>query len=42
VTGTTAGIVPVGAHGVCTANGIAGSQLSTVGPCASTHGQSIF
>jgi|266.fasta.fasta_contig_51_2495650_length_695_multi_4_in_0_out_0_1 type IV pilus assembly protein PilA len=42
VTGTNAGIVPVGAHGVCTAAGIAGSQLSTVGPCASTHGQSIF
>ncbi|MFO0691418.1 MAG: prepilin-type N-terminal cleavage/methylation domain-containing protein [Myxococcota bacterium] len=42
VTGTTAGIAPVGAHGSCTANGIAGNLLSTVGPCIATHGQSIF
>ena len=42
VTATTAGIVPIAGHGICTANGIAGNQLTTVGPCAATHGQSIF
>lgn len=41
VTGTTAGIAPA-SHGVCTAAGIAGAKLTTVGPCLSTHGQSIF
>ena len=42
VTGTTTGIAPIAAHGVCTATGIAGNQLTTVGPCAATHGQTIF
>jgi type IV pilus assembly protein PilA len=42
VTGTTAGVAPIAAHGVCTANGIAGNQLTTVGPCGATHGQTIF
>lgn len=42
VTGTTAGVGPIAGHGVCTANGIAGNQLTTVGPCATTHGQSVF
>ena len=42
VTGTTTGVAPVGAHGGCTATGIAGNLLSTVGPCIATHGQSIF
>lgn len=41
VTGTTTGIAPA-SMGVCTAAGIANSQLSTVGPCATTHGQSVF
>src|SRR5690606_34724321 len=41
VTGTQAGIAPA-TMGVCTANGIVGDQLSTVGPCLGTHGQSIF
>jgi type IV pilus assembly protein PilA len=42
VTNTTAGIAPIGAHGVCTAAGVAGNQLTTVGPCLATHGQTIF
>lgn len=41
VTGTTAGIAPA-SMGFCTANGIAGNLLSTVGPCVATHGQSVF
>ncbi len=41
VTGTAAGIAPA-SHGICTANGIANNQLTTVGPCAAAHGQSIF
>lgn len=41
VTGTNAGVAPA-SHGICTANGIAGNQLTTVGPCATTHGQSVF
>lgn len=41
VTGTTAG-VNTASFGTCTANGIANNQLSTVGPCATSHGQSIF
>jgi type IV pilus assembly protein PilA len=40
VTGTNAGIV--GVHNECVAAGIAGNQLSTVGPCVATYGQSIF
>ena len=42
VTGTTAGVNPASMTGECTANGIANNQLSTVGPCATTHGQSVF
>ncbi|MEZ4334639.1 MAG: prepilin-type N-terminal cleavage/methylation domain-containing protein [Myxococcota bacterium] len=31
-----------GVHPECTNAGIAGGQFSTVGPCATTYGQSIF
>jgi len=41
VTNTLLGIAPA-TMGVCTTAGIANSQLSTVGPCATSHGQSIF
>lgn len=41
VTGTNAGIAPA-SMGICTANGIAGNKLTTVGPCDVTHGQSEF
>mgnify|MGYP006151636385 CR=1 FL=1 len=41
VTGTTVGIEPA-SMGVCTIAGVAGNQLSTVGPCEPSHGQSIF
>ena len=41
VTGTVTGVAPA-SMGTCTGAGIANSQLSTVGPCATTHGQSIF
>ena len=41
VTGTTAGVAPA-SHGQCTTAGIAGSRLTTVGPCIATHGQSVF
>jgi type IV pilus assembly protein PilA len=41
VTGTTAGVAAIGGHGVCDANG-ANGKLTTVGPCAATHGQSVF
>ena len=40
-TGTTAGVAPA-SMGDCTAAGIAGGLLSTVGPCVAQHGQSIF
>jgi len=40
VTGTNAGLA--GIHPECLAGGIVGNQLSTVGPCATTYGQSIF
>ena len=40
-TGTNAG-VDTASFGECDANGIANSQLSTVGPCNVSHGQSIF
>ena len=40
-TGTLAGVAPL-SFGTCVAAGIANSQLSTVGPCATSHGQSIF
>jgi type IV pilus assembly protein PilA len=41
-TGTTAGIVPA-SLGICTTTGVqGGTQLTTVGPCAATHGQSVF
>jgi len=40
VTGTAAGLV--GLHPECLATGIVNAQLSTVGPCATTYGQSIF
>ena len=39
--GATAGIAPA-TMGVCTTAGVAGGQLSTVGPCLASHGQSIF
>ena len=40
-TGTLAGVAPL-SFGTCVAAGIAGGQLSTVGPCLASHGQSIF
>ena len=40
-TGTLAGVAPL-SFGTCVAAGIANNQLSTVGPCATSHGQSIF
>jgi type IV pilus assembly protein PilA len=42
VTSTAAGVAPIAAHGICTNAGIVNSQLTTVGPCAAAHGQSIF
>ena len=41
VTNTLLGIVPA-SMGVCTTAGVANGQLSTVGPCLASHGQSIF
>ena len=40
-TGSTTG-VDTASFGTCTSAGIAGSQLTTVGPCDTTHGQSVF
>jgi type IV pilus assembly protein PilA len=43
-TGTTAGVAPASlGAGLCTTAGVqGGSQLTTVGPCSATHGQSVF
>ena len=41
VTGTLVGVGPA-SYGSCAATGIANAQLTTVGPCDTTHGQSVF
>jgi type IV pilus assembly protein PilA len=40
-TGTQVGVNPA-SYGVCDSTGIAGGRLTTVGPCDTTHGQSVF